>query len=120
MTPYLANGTWAVFRRRTSREAAPRRFQVVRFEDPRRPAAWAVKRVAGLPGEIVELRAGRLIVDGTLLAEAHASGDDDGAYEWKPGSAEIVVLGDNRSRSTDSRHYGPIPLSAVRGRLVKR
>ena len=34
------------------------------------------------------------------------------------GPAEYVVLGDNRSRSTDSRHYGPVGFSAITGAVL--
>lgn len=36
------------------------------------------------------------------------------------GGAEVTVHGDNPARSTDSRHYGPVALAAVRGRVVYR
>ena len=34
--------------------------------------------------------------------------------------AGIIVLGDNESASTDSRHFGPVPAAAIRGRVVYR
>jgi signal peptidase I len=119
MAPLLKDGSWAVFRRWAPGDPGPERFEVVRLEDPLRPAAWAVKRVIGLPGETVELRAGRLIVDGRAVRESHALGKESRAYCWSPGESEVIVLGDNRLRSTDSRRYGPVPLSSIRGRLLR-
>ena len=119
MLPLLRDGSWAVFRRWAPGDPGPERFEVVRLEDPARPAAWAVKRVIGLPGEAIELRAGTLVVEGRPVPEPHALGEDSRAYCWSPGDGEIVVLGDNRLHSTDSRRYGPVPLAAIRGRLLR-
>ena len=121
MAPALRLGSWALFSRRALRDGrGPRRFDIVRFEDPSR-AGWSVKRVAGLPGEDVRLENGALYIDGRPVSEPHASPVDGPEWlEWRPGPGEYVVLGDNRARSTDSRRYGCVPAAALRGRLVRR
>lgn len=90
----------------------PRRGDVVVVRDPRRPRRATVKRVVGLPGDRMELRSGRLSIDGVTHIEpyAHArSGDDSCAVP----PAHLYVLGDNRAGSTDSRTYGPVPMGHV-------
>ncbi|MDP8977607.1 MAG: S26 family signal peptidase [Actinomycetota bacterium] len=70
-----------------------RRGHLAVVGDPRSPAREVVKRVAGVPGDT-------LVVDGrTLRADAG-----------------VLVVGDDRRHSTDSRHYGPVPRRLVRGR----
>lgn len=95
----------------------PRRGDVVIVRDPRRPRRATVKRVVGLPGERIELRAGRLSIDGVTHIEPHAHRrDGDDACTVPPG--HLYVLGDNRSHSTDSRTYGPVPLTLVEAVVV--
>ncbi len=121
--------------------AKPRRGDVVVFE---RDGARYVKRVVGLPGERVEVRGGRLRVNGvaaeewptgTLRLDArgralsglreqlgaveHGVLDDPAAQ--RPACASRVpgdhyfVLGDNRDHSEDSRDLGPIAREEIVG-----
>jgi signal peptidase I len=78
-----------------------------------------IKRVIGLPGETVELRNGRLYVDGVRVHEPYLEGPldtrDHGPVEV-PDDA-LFVLGDNRLNSNDSRFgLGFVPLDEVIGR----
>lgn len=100
----------------------PRRGEVVLVRDPtdprdpRDPAHVQVKRVIGLAGETVEVRAGSLLLDGRRHREAHQHGrGPDGRLEVPPG--HVAVLGDARDASTDSRAYGPVPLHLVDRRV---
>jgi signal peptidase I len=85
----------------------------------RRPEREMVKRVVGLPGEHVRLVGGRLEVDGRQLAEPYAVGGPvlGGVVELDLtlGDNELVVLGDSRRHSTDSRSFGPVRLDEVVG-----
>lgn len=74
-----------------------RRRDLVVVRDPDLEGNWVIKRVAALPGETVTV-GGRTLDAG----------------------AGIVLLGDNMDHSTDSRHYGPVPLDAVHGRAWYR
>jgi signal peptidase I len=95
---------------------ALRRGEVVLL---RRPEREMVKRVVGLPGEHVRLVGGRLDVDGRQLAEPYAVGVPvlGGLVELDLtlGDDELVVLGDSRRHSTDSRSFGPVRLDEVVG-----
>jgi signal peptidase I len=84
-----------------------------------------IKRVIGLPGETVDITDGIVSIDGVPIDESYIyrDGGGDGAGEtghWVLGSTEILVFGDHRSNSSDSRAYGPIPISSVIGRAVLR
>lgn len=97
-----------------------RRGDVVVVRDPRHPQCETVKRVLGLPGEVVELGDPQLLVDGVAhpepwLPDSAAAG---GAGGWRVPPGHVVVLGDNRGHSTDSRSYGPVPRALVVGRVV--
>jgi signal peptidase I len=78
-----------------------------------------VKRVIGLPGETVEMKAGQVYIDGVPLNESYLTRPDDrdfGPYEV--GADEIFVMGDNRPVSKDSRMIGAIPKDYIYGRVL--
>ena len=89
----------------------PRRWQVVAFRLPFDPGKTAVKRIVGLPGETVELRGGRVMVDGRPL-EAPLKIDYEtgrrppGPAQWKLADDEYLLLGDQPELSIDARHWG--------------
>jgi signal peptidase I len=77
-----------------------------------------VKRVVGLPGEQVRLRAGRLEVDGRPVPEPYLPGGSGSAeLDLRLGPAQYLVLGDHRAASTDGRDFGPVGADAVVGRV---
>jgi signal peptidase I len=76
-----------------------------------------IKRVVGLPGETVEIKANQVWINGEPLDEPYLEDlfmPDDGPYGLGPN--EIFVMGDNREFSFDSRRFGPIPLEHIIGR----
>lgn len=84
-----------------------------------------VKRVIGLPGEMVEIRDKRVLVDGKALEESYAVYRDprnmpvrDSLHPVLVPRNEVFVLGDNRDRSTDSRFRGFVHRDKILGRAV--
>jgi signal peptidase I len=99
------------------------------------PPAWTtqpepyIKRVIGEPGDQVEVRDGRVLVNGVALDEPYLYVGKDGNPEptlpgdgdtWTVGAGELFVMGDHRMESADSRVFGPIPISSVIGRAALR
>ena len=82
------------------------------------PFGRAVKRLACLPGERLELRAGALWVDGARVDEPYALPDPrtmEGPWETGPG---YFLLGDNRAASRDSRAWGSLRAGDLLGRIL--
>jgi len=75
-----------------------------------------IKRVVGLPGETIEVRDSRVVVNGSALEEPYLP--DVFMPDEPPitvGEDEVFVMGDNRDASFDSRRFGPIPLDDLVG-----
>ncbi|MBK8977828.1 MAG: signal peptidase I [Planctomycetes bacterium] len=97
------------------------RFDVVVLRNPRDPSVDYVKRVIGLPGDVVELRDGRLCVNGAAVPESFGPIHDHAdlpPVTVPPGFC--FVLGDNRPVSCDSREFGFVALTLLRGKVRAR
>jgi signal peptidase I len=76
-----------------------------------------IKRIIGLPGDLVEIHDGHVFVNGQFLDEPYLTGVTTGFYgPTIVPPLHIFVLGDNRSFSNDSRNFGTVPLKDVIGR----
>ncbi|MDQ3932714.1 MAG: signal peptidase I [Actinomycetota bacterium] len=102
-----------------------RRGDVIVVRDPRDTARETVKRVVGLPGEQVGMNGDRFEIAGVRYHEPyarnpHARRAEHQSVLWSVPPGHVVVLGDNRDRSTDSRAYGPVSEELVVGRVAAR
>jgi signal peptidase I len=118
----------------TPRWAAYSRGDIVVFDPPETWSAGGgvpfIKRVIGLPGDRVELRDGKVYVNGTQLDEPYIFEQNGisqttepaigGQTEWLVPSNELLVMGDHRQDSADSRTFGPIEVGHVIGRAWLR
>lgn len=86
----------------------PTRGAIVVFEHPRRPDFTLVKRVIGLPGELVAISDGVVTIDGHPLNDVWSTVLTDGNGSWSLPATSVFVLGDLRTMSSDSRALGPI------------
>jgi signal peptidase I len=99
---------------------SPQRGDVVVFQQPDQPIGALerdfIKRIIGLPGEVVEVHDGTVFIDGEPLHEPYISeepGYDCPARVVPEGS--YFVLGDNRNNSSDSHSWGPVPKENIIG-----
>lgn len=77
---------------------------------------YYIKRVIGLPGEVVEIKQGKIFIDGELLEQDYTPG----SVKLALGADEYFVLGDNRTASSDSRSWGAVPVKDIVGRVWLR
>lgn len=120
MEPTLRHGAIVPALRRR-RRAPVRRGDVVVL-DSQELGMRVVKRVIGLPGErVVVGRSGRVAVDGLPLAEPYVREGPGPAGSFLVPEGHVLVLGDNRPASNDSRQWrrAAVPLSAIRGRMPR-
>ena len=86
----------------------PQRFDIVIFKYPDDPSKIFIKRVIGLPGETVEVKDGKVYIDGSEkpLDDSFCNEvpiGDFGPYEGPENS--YFMMGDNRNNSLDSRYW---------------
>lgn len=80
-----------------------------------------IKRVIGLPGEIIQVKGGQVYVNDRPLEENYIA--DRPKYEYGPVTVpegQYLVLGDNRNNSYDSHYWGFVPRDRIIGRAVIR
>jgi len=106
-----------------------KRGDVVVFRYPKNPSIYYIKRIIGLPGEKIEIRDKRVKIynsenpEGFVLDESSylsASVETSGDQVIQLSGTEYFVLGDNRSYSSDSRSWGPVPENDVIGKVLLR
>lgn len=103
----------------------PRRFEIVVFRQVSEGLYGGnndlIKRVIGLPGETVELKQGKVFVNGSELFENHLMNHDymDFGPVVVPKDA-YFMMGDNRPESADSRYWGFLPKANLIGPALVR
>jgi signal peptidase I len=123
MLPLLEDGERIIVNKLVYRFRPIERSDVVVFWYPRDPSVSFIKRVVGLPGDVVEIRQGRLYVNERRVEEPYIQTryrDDEshGPVEVKRGY--YYVLGDHRNSSNDSRTWGEVPEKYIYGRAELR
>ncbi len=92
-----------------------------------------VKRVIGLPGDVISLSGGYVYIDGKRLDESWLPSSEQGvtsagpagtasdlAHPYRIPASHYFVMGDNRTDSCDSRYWGPISKSLIVGKVEVR
>jgi signal peptidase I len=98
------------------------RGDILEFYYPDDPSKLYIKRLIGLPGETVQLRGGKVFVNGEELPEPYVDPslnkavDDRAPVFVKP--HYYFVMGDNRDNSSDSRTWGLVPEKYITGKAV--
>ena len=107
--------------------AEPKRGDVIVFKFPEDPKKDFIKRVIGVPGDVIEIRDKKIWINNKLfddkygfysdphiLPESARPRDNFGPVSVPPNS--LFVMGDNRDQSYDSRFWGFIDFSKVKGK----
>ena len=113
MVPALHEGDWRLINRWRHRLLGVERGDLVVFHEPHTRIP-VVKRVIGLPGDILHFRSGSVYVNYRELAEPYlprrlaTQSCRLGAEPMALGENQYFLMGDNRALSLDSRVYGPV------------
>ncbi len=126
MVPTLVVGDRVLVNKLSYRAHEPNRFDIVVFLAPKGTETALikdlVKRVVALPGETIEGRDGRILINGAVIEEpflpAGIQSRTFGPVKVPPKS--YFMLGDNRPFSKDSTYFGPIEGKTFVGRVFVR
>lgn len=128
MEPNFHDGDYLIVDELSYKLWSPQRGDVIIFRYPKNQAEFFIKRIIGLPGEMVEIKNNKITVyngehpEGLRLEEnpylsARVNTTD---YSIKLNNSEYFVLGDNRTASADSRLWGPLPSRLIVGKAMVR
>jgi signal peptidase I len=123
MLPLLEDGERIIVNKLVYRFRPIARGDVVVFWYPRDPSVSFIKRVVGLPGDLVELRQGTLFVNSRSVAESYLAPrykDQETHPPVEVKKGYYYVLGDHRNSSNDSRSWGEVPEKYIYGRAELR
>lgn len=101
----------------------PQRGDIVVFTPPRTAVGSEpyIKRIIGLPGDRVSIHDGAVYINGDRLPETYVASETrtrgiDDRPETVVSPGHVIVLGDNRGASRDSRMFGEVPMSNIIGK----
>lgn len=105
----------------------PERQDVVVFKYPQDPSVDYIKRVIGVPGDVISIKNKKVFVNNKPVDDVHAffksstiapavAGPRDNYGPVKVPEGHIFVMGDNRDNSYDSRYWGFVDQKDIRGK----
>jgi signal peptidase I len=118
MLPTLKAGEFILVNKLAYKVGDYHRGDVVIFHYPRDPHEDYIKRIIGLPGDVVLIQGGLVYINDRPLTEAYISAPPSYSGSWTVPEGQIFVLGDNRNQSSDSHSWGFVPSENVVGRAL--
>jgi signal peptidase I len=126
MRPTLEQNDRVLVSKLDYRFAAPASGDIIVFTPPTPdPTIPYVKRIIGVGGDVIDLRNGNVFVNGERvdIPQATAATQPQSPqvpYPFTVPDGQVFVMGDNRTFSSDSRTFGPVPVSNIIGKVILR
>jgi len=129
MEPNFHDSEYLLIDELSYRFREPKRGEVVVIHANGSIKDFYIKRIIGLPGEKIEIKEGKVKIynsenpEGFFLNESQylsSNVETSGGQNVQLSDTEYFVLGDNRSYSSDSRSWGPVPEEDVVGKVLIR
>lgn len=119
MEPNFQHNDYVIVSRLSYLTGEIQRGDVVVFPYPNNPDEDYIKRVIGLPGDVIAIHDGALYVNGERVEESYLAEPMRRSYpETVVPEGEVFVMGDNRNDSSDSRRWGGLPIEDILGKAV--
>jgi signal peptidase I len=117
MDSTLENDQFLVVNKLGYRLGEPERGDIIVFRDPRSDERKLIKRVIGLPGDVLQVQDGQVFINGQRLDEPYVENPGRYSQEATPiPEGMYFVLGDNRNNSSDSHNWGTLARDRVVGK----
>lgn len=97
-----------------------KRRDIVVLQAPEGNNERLIKRVVALPYETVEIKDGKVFVNGERINEGYIKEPPDYKIKVETGETGYFLLGDNRNESEDSSKWGPVDEGLIIGRVFCR
>jgi len=128
MDPTFATGDYIFTSKITYRMRSYHRGDVIVFQSPHNKDIEYIKRIIGIPGDVVMVKDNEVYVNGRQLKEDYIAAKTnlwEGGFSkngegTKVKDGTLFVMGDNRPRSSDSREFGLITQESVIGQVFYR
>jgi signal peptidase I len=119
MLPSLHQNDRVIVSKLAYRSNEIERGDIVVFDYPNNPEEEYIKRVIGIPGDVISISDGSVVLNGDVLEENYIDDFILGEMEELVVPAGTVfVLGDNRNHSSDSRYWGSLPSEYIIGKAI--
>ena len=118
MLPTLHEGQFIMVNRFAYKQGGFERGDIIIFHNPTNPDEDYIKRLVGIPGDVIDIENGEVRVNSRLLNEPYISDPPHYAGLWTVPEGYLFVLGDNRNSSYDSHSWGYLPQENVIGKAI--
>lgn len=118
MEPTLSSGQFVLVNKLAYQFGSPKYGDIIVFHYPRNPEQEYIKRVIGLPSDLVEIKAGKVSINDQLIEEPYILNEPSYQDRVRVPVNALFVLGDNRNNSSDSHTWGAVPLESVVGKAI--
>lgn len=128
MYPTFHNNDYIITDKLSYRFSQPQRGDVIVLKNPQDESQDFIKRILALPKDTIKVEGKQVFINGQPVNEYYlppATSTSSGAYLTEGtivtvGPNEVLVLGDNRNHSSDSREWGPVPKKDIIGKVFLR
>jgi signal peptidase I len=119
MNPTLQDGEYVLVSKVSYKLGKPQHGDIIVFEFPGgQPTQDLIKRIIGLPGDVIEVREKVVYVNGLPIDEPYIAAAPLYSGVWEVPANFLFVLGDNRNDSSDSHAWGLLPVGNVIGKAL--
>ena len=117
MQPTLNEKDFVLVNKLVYKISSPKRGDVIVFLPPPDPEGEPyIKRIIGLPGDMIMVQNGQVFVNGVIQKEPYIQAQPNYQGQWTVPLNMLFVLGDNRNNSSDSHQWGMVPIENIIGR----